>query len=85
VPLSRPTPWRQTPIATTALPFTIRFDPEGAISVRLSRGRGARGESEAGQRGISGAVDHDPVGSNCPAFTWSRNPGALGDGRSIRF
>src|SRR5215217_1384974 len=35
-PLSRPTPPRPTSITTTALPFTVRFDPEGAMTLRLS-------------------------------------------------
>src|SRR5215210_7901053 len=43
-----PTPSRQTPIATTALGFIVGMGPEGAISVRLSRGRGARGGGEGG-------------------------------------
>jgi hypothetical protein len=33
--LSRPTLRRPTPITTTALPFSIRFDQEGAMEVRL--------------------------------------------------
>jgi hypothetical protein len=34
--LSRPSPCRSTPITTTALlPFTMRLDAEGAVSVRL--------------------------------------------------
>jgi hypothetical protein len=34
-PLSQPTACRPTPIATTALPFTVRLDTEGTMNVRL--------------------------------------------------
>ena len=34
-PLSRPTPCRSTPITTTALPFMVRLDSEGAMEARL--------------------------------------------------
>jgi hypothetical protein len=33
--LSRQIQRRPTPIATTALPFLVRVDPEGATTVRL--------------------------------------------------
>jgi hypothetical protein len=34
--LSRPTQRRSTPIATTALPFMIRLDPECAMEMRIA-------------------------------------------------
>jgi hypothetical protein len=34
-PLSRPTPPRSTPIATTGLHFMVRLDSEGVMDVRL--------------------------------------------------
>ena len=36
VPLSTPAPPRPRPIRTTGPSFTIRFDPEGAMALRLS-------------------------------------------------
>ena len=33
--LSQPTLRRSTPITTTALPFSVRLDPEDVVSVRL--------------------------------------------------
>jgi hypothetical protein len=33
--LPRPTARRPTPIATTALPFSVRLGPEGAMEMRL--------------------------------------------------
>jgi hypothetical protein len=35
-PLSRPTACRSTPLTTTALPFLVRLDPEGAAKKRLT-------------------------------------------------
>lgn len=35
-PSSRPTLCRSTPIATTALPFMVRVDLEGAMSMRFT-------------------------------------------------
>jgi hypothetical protein len=36
VPLLRPSPCRPTPIATTALPFVLRLEADGAMTVRYS-------------------------------------------------
>jgi hypothetical protein len=33
---SRPTPPRRTPIATTVLPFTVRFDTEGRMKMHIA-------------------------------------------------
>jgi hypothetical protein len=50
-PLSRPTPCRPTPIATTALPFLVRVDADGVMECGwpVRSGRQARKEAPVGQ------------------------------------